>query len=273
MSSTLRTFFGVTAIMLLSGCINDLLHSSDDPVAHRDANHCLNIARENAQHPVLGCEYERSYQVRVIDRVTNYHKREFQGRFNDQLLRFFAHSASPQVQLLGRRVDIWLAAAVLEPEEAFLMAVIASSDGNFSIRLPLNFDAWAITGDNVAWLGKEVHPSPRSVRTDRLILAPQPSFTPQKLNRFLKETGILARNDKLGRPLVQQVIGDGTVVRLDTRPFGAPQLVRFIQAVPNVKHTLAAITYETAPGLDTYQAKVFSFVIESGHGDANHNHQ
>jgi hypothetical protein len=115
MRMKLRTFFGVTAILLLSGCINGLLQNPDDPVVHRDANNCLNIARENALHPVLGCEYERSYQVRVIDRVTNYRKREFQGRFNDHLMRFFARSALPQVYLVGSRVDVWLAAPVLEP--------------------------------------------------------------------------------------------------------------------------------------------------------------
>ena len=256
-----RTLFGVTAILLLSGCINGLLQNPEDPAVHRDANNCLNITRENALHPVFGCEYERSYQVRVIDKVTNYGKREFQGRFNDHLMRFFARSALPQVNLVGSRVDIWLAAPVLEPEEAFFTAVVASSDGNVSIRLPLSLDAWAITGDNVAWLGKDVHPSPRSMRTDRLILAPQPFFTPQKLNRFLSEAGILTRSDKLGRPLVRKVSGDGTVIRLDTLPFGAPQLVRFIQGVPDVKQSLATINYETAPGVDTYQAKVFRFSI------------
>ena len=96
---------------------------------------------------------------------------------------------------------------------------------------------------------------------DQLTLTPQPHLSARDMLQFVRESGVLARTDPLGRPIVQDVVGDGSMILLKTAPFGAPQLARYLQRQPEARLRLLAVNFSPVAGVDSYQAKVFRFFL------------
>jgi hypothetical protein len=242
-------------------CSQFFLRSPGDPVLNRDSDPCYNISRENAQHPIIICERERSYTVQVVDKKFRFSKGEFQARFYDHLRNFLYRSAAPQKSLRGMSVDIWLAAPVFEPDAAEWVAVVSTDEGFLAFRLPLPLEHWTMNSANAVWLGSEDHPTLRAIRTDQVIITPQPGLAPANALKFIETSGVGARRDILGRPIVQRIVGDGSMIRLDTLALGAPQVARAISRSADARSHLMAVNYSTAGGRDSYQAKVFRFTL------------
>ncbi|MBM4253180.1 MAG: hypothetical protein FJ146_14520 [Deltaproteobacteria bacterium] len=244
-----------------SGCSYLFLRSPSDPVLSGGSDPCYNISKENAQHPVTICERERYYSVQVIGKIYKFNKTEFHARFYDHLRNFLYRSAAPQKLTRGMTVDIWLAAPVFAPDDAAWVAVVATDEGYLAFRLPLLLDHWTMSSANAVWLGSNDHPTLRAIRTDQVIVTPQPGITPAEALRFIEDSGVGAKLDVLGRPIVQRAIGDGSMIRLDTLALGAPQVARAISRSVDARKHLMAINYAVAGGRDSYQAKVFRFTL------------
>jgi hypothetical protein len=232
-----------------------------DPVITGSGDPCFNITKENSTQPVIACEYERSYKVQILSDQQQFPKRLFQRRFYDQLRSFFQRSAVPQKSMAGVQVDFWLVAPIFDPNEAHWVAVVATDEGFLGFRLPLSPEAWHLTGADSFWLGTKDHPSRQAIRSDQLVLTAQPSQAPSQVLHFLEDSGLTQRLDPLKRPLVDAIVGDGSVIRLDTRALGAPMVAKLISRLPDVQSQLMAVNFVRAPGVDCYQAKVFRFTL------------
>lgn len=244
-----------------SACSHLFFRSPSDPVLSGGAAPCYKINKETAQHSVTICERERYYAVQVIDKIYKFNKAEFQARFYDHLRNFLYRSAAPQKLTSGMSVDIWLTAQVFAPEVAEWVGVVATDEGYLAFRLPLPLEHWTMTNANAVWLGSNDHPTLLAIRTDQVIVTPQPGTSPAEALRFIESSGVGAKLDVLGRPIVQRVVGDGSMIRLDTSALGAPQAARVISRSTNAKKHLMAINYAVAGGRDSYQAKVFRFTL------------
>mgnify|MGYP006274980163 CR=1 FL=1 len=257
-----RARLAVIVLSLInSACSAFFRHSPSDPVLNRESDPCYNLSKENAQHAIKICELERSYAVKVLDRSFEFNKAEFQARFYDHFRSFLYRSAAPQKAIHGMTVDIWLAAPVFEPESPEWVAVVATGEGFLSFRLPLLLENWTMSGANAVWLGSEDHPTVRAIRTDQIIVTPQPSIAPTEALKFIQDSGVMTKRNILGQPIVQRLVGDGSMIRLETLVLGAPQIARAIARSSDAKTHLMAINYSTAAGRDSYQAKVFRFTM------------
>jgi len=249
---------------LLSACLGQYPTTNEhDASLVASSSGCVTIDDENAFHLVKACETARNYVVQVRENQIQFDKRLFQFQLANQLGRLLHGSDSLSASILHEAsVDIWLAAPVLQPESVYLVAVLHTDPGTITVDLPFTTNATVtdgIRGEQIAWLGRGHYPTAAAWHIDRLILLPQPTVTPERLKRFLNQSGVLGLSDKDGHQLVQKIHGDGTVLRLETLPFAAAKIQTALKNAPLSAEILARVDYEPAVATDAYAKPVFHF--------------
>ena len=243
--------------------------NAGQPILGLDESHCVQLAPENGLHPIYACEYNKTYQLRVVDRWLRYQKAEFHEKFTQHLVSFFSRSALPGAHLASSEVNVWLAAPLFEPERAFLVAVVEVDGGRLTVRLPLEIELWALSGDSVAWLGRAPYPSQNPRRIDRLLLYAQPTITKNGLREYLVNQSLLQQRGAHGTVRIKKIHGDGTALALETEPFAAPLFARILRNTKDYERYISRIDYVLADSQELYRVKAFNFYLP-GNID-NHN--
>jgi hypothetical protein len=242
------------SVVVLAGCVTTKKAgwSGDGKLVQTAAGVCLEMTPESAYHRVAICESpdQKSFAVLAPGREpTVFPKDRAQALLKDRIGQLLAGTAYPAAQLNGATIELWVVAPVFAPESVYLTAFVKARGGNFSVRLPLEPEAWAPQVGDVALLGDEVYPARTAHKAGRVVVTARPHVRADEFRQFLRDNGLSGQGD--------------ASVELTTAAFGEEAPAKALLKAKHAKHFVQAVELEPAAETDGAKARALAFTVTS----------